>query len=55
MVNQTTIALDRKRYVGGGVPYFQKLYRKAQNARIPLVKKWYKLLFKLAKDRRHIE
>lgn len=55
MVNQTTIALDRKRYVWGGVPYFQKLYRKAQNARIPLVKKWYKLLFKLAKDRRHIE
>ena len=39
----------------GGVPLFQRLYRKAQNARIPLVKKWYRLLFKLAGDRRQIE
>lgn len=46
---------DAKRYAGGGVPLFQRLYRKAQNAQIPLAKKWYRLLFKLARDRRHIE
>lgn len=46
---------DAKRYARGGVPLFQRFYRKAQNARIPLVKQWYRLLFKLARDRRHIE
>ena len=45
---------DAKRYAGV-VPLFQRLYRKAQNAQIPLAKKWYRLLFKLARDRRHIE
>ena len=56
MMSQTTLTLDRKRYVGGGkIPYFQKLYRKAQNAKNPLVKKWYRLLFKLVRDKRHIE
>lgn len=45
---------DANRYAGG-VPSFQKWYRKAQAASNPIVKKWCKLLFKISRDRRHIE
>lgn len=54
-MNQTALELDRIRYSRGGVPSFQKWYRKAQSARNPIVKNIYKLLFKIARNKRHID
>lgn len=54
MVMNKLLELDKKRYVGK-MPKFQKLYRKTQAAKFYLVKMFYKILFKMAKNRNHIE
>lgn len=52
----TILSLDEKRYPGGGrIPEFQIWYRKAQEAKNPLIKKLCKGIFKLYCDKRHIE
>lgn len=48
------LELDKKRYTGK-MPRFQKLYRKTQAAKFYPLKLCYKILFKRAKDRNHIE
>lgn len=48
------LELDRKRYIGK-MPRFQKLYRIIQKTKCYPLKFYYKVLFKIAKDKKHIE
>ena len=48
------LELDKKRYIGK-MPRFQKLYRKIQKAEFYPLKFLLKILFKIAKDKNHIE
>lgn len=55
-MKDTILQLDTKRYPGGGgVPEFQKWYRRTQESKNPLVKTLCKVIFKLYRDKRHIE
>lgn len=46
---------DKKRYANGKMPKFQVYFRKCQDAKNPVLKLWYRVLFRRAADRNHIE
>lgn len=46
---------DKIRYKGANLPAFQKYYRKTQNAKNPLLKAIYKILFRITRNIRGIE
>lgn len=48
------LVADKKRYIGK-MPGFQKLYRKVQGTRLYPIKIFYRIFFKISKNRRHIE
>lgn len=48
------LKLDKKRYTGA-MPKFQKLYRKTQETKFYPLKLFYKILFKRARNKNHIE
>lgn len=46
---------DNKRYINGNMPLFQKYFRKYQSTNNLILKFFYKVLFKLSKNKNHIE
>ena len=52
---KTSYMLDKVRYTRGGMPLFQKFYRKYNDSSNGMVKLYYKILFTLMKKINHIE
>lgn len=46
---------DRVRYPGAKMPRFQRYMRKCQDAKSPLLKQAYRLLYRISADQKHIE
>ena len=46
---------DKQRYVNGKMPLFQKYFRKYQSTSNFILKFFYKILFRLARNKKHIE
>ena len=49
------LAADKKRYANAKMPKFQVYFRKCQDAKNPISKIFYRVLYRLSANKSHIE